>query len=439
MVLFARRKWPIRIAEIALEASYLSRTASTQVVIIGAGPYGLSLAAHLNDRKIACRIFGRPMQMWRDRMPHGMVLNSGGFACNLTAGHSSFTLEDFCAEKGYTYDATHIPVKLEHFIEYGMEFQKRLVPQLEEHDVVAVRRVLNGFRVRLEDGGELLTSLLVVAVGLCHFASVPKVFEGLPHRYVSHSSKHADLAGLAGKQVTILGAGASALEMAAILKDHGADVTLTAPDKAVRFHTLPHEGERTWIERLRAPSTPIGLGWRCWMACNGPHIFRLLPEDLRRKLLKKHPGSAGGWTIKRRVLGKVSMLLGVEVTHASIQNGRVSLTLMEADGRTTEHATEHVIAATGYEVDLTRLNFLGAGLRTEIKASNGAPVLDANFQTSVRGLYFVGEAAAPTFGPLMRFACGARYCSAWLSRHLARASRSKVRKFVISEMQLVDR
>jgi thioredoxin reductase len=417
----------------------LGRSQSTQVVIIGAGPYGLSLAAHLNDRKIGCRIFGRPMQMWRERMPHGMVLMTPGFASNLTAGHSSFTFADFCAEKGYAYDATGIPVKLEHFTEYGIEFQKRLVPQLEELDVVAVRRVVGGFRVRLEDGGELLTSLLVVATGIGCFDSIPKVFEGLAERYVSHSSMHADLSGFASKQVTVLGAGASALDTAALLKELGADVTLIAREKAVRFEAGPPEGDRTWIERLRTPSSPMGPGWRSWMICKGPHIFRLLPEDLRHKILKNHPGPAGGWTIKRRVLGKVPMLLGVEVKQAFAHNGLVSLTLTETDGTTNEHLTEHVIAATGYEVDLSRLTFLGAGLRAEVKEFRGAPLLDTNFQSSVKGLYFIGEASAQTFGPLMRFACGAHYSSAWLSWHLAWMSRSKVRKATISEMQLVDR
>lgn len=417
----------------------MSRSQSTQVVIIGAGPYGLSLAAHLNDRKIGCRIFGHPMQMWRERMPRGMVLKTPGFASNLTAGHASFTFADFCAEKGYAYDATGIPVKLEHFTEYGIEFQKRLVPQLEELNVLAVRRVVGGFRVRLEDGGELLTSLLVVATGIGCFDSVPKVFEGLAERYVTHSSMHADLAAFASKQVTVLGAGGSALEMAAILKEHGADVTLIAREKAVRFEAGSLDAERTWIERVRTPNTPIGPGWRSWLFCKGPHIFRFLPEELRRKILRNYPGPAGGWTIKRRVLGKIPLMLGVRVKQAYAHNGLVSLTLTEADGKTVEHLTEHVIAATGYKVDLNRLTFLGAGLRAEVKASKGAPVLDANFQSSVKGLYFVGEASAPTFGPLMRFVWGAHYSSAWLSWHLAWMSRSKVRRAAISEMQLVDR
>ena len=46
----------------------------TDVAVIGAGPYGLSLAAHLRARGADIRVFGFPMQSWRDSMPVGMKL-----------------------------------------------------------------------------------------------------------------------------------------------------------------------------------------------------------------------------------------------------------------------------------------------------------------------------------------------------------------------------
>ena len=52
------------------------------VAIIGAGPYGLSLGAHLKERGVPFRIFGQPMQAWRE-MPRGMYLKSLGFATNV--------------------------------------------------------------------------------------------------------------------------------------------------------------------------------------------------------------------------------------------------------------------------------------------------------------------------------------------------------------------
>jgi hypothetical protein len=396
----------------------------TQVVIAGAGPYGLSLAAHLNDRGVDCRIFGRPMQMWSERMPLGMVLKSDGFASNLTAGSASYTLADFCREKGHPYHPTNLPVKLEYFVEYGSEFQRRFVPQLVPINVAGIRRVAGGFEVVLEDGDTVAAPRVVVAAGISHFARTPSVLAPLPPAFATHASSHRDLSTFAGREVTVLGAGASALEMAAILNDHGAKVTVVARAKVARFHDGPKPGGRTLLEKLRAPSTELGPGWRSWWACKGPHLFRLLPEDLRLKIVHKHLGPAGGWSIKPRVVGKTQMLLGVTVREAAVVGGKVRLTLQGEHGTMT-HETGHVIAATGYEVDLARLAFLDDRLRSEIACSHGSPALDANFQSSVPGLYFVGLASALNFGPVMRFACGAGYAAPWLARHLARSLRHR--------------
>ena len=45
-----------------------------EVAVIGAGPYGLSLAAHLRARGIDYRIFGKPMDTWNAHMPKNMTL-----------------------------------------------------------------------------------------------------------------------------------------------------------------------------------------------------------------------------------------------------------------------------------------------------------------------------------------------------------------------------
>jgi len=416
----------------------LGRNTSTQVVIVGAGPYGLSLAAQLNERGVPCRIFGKPMQMWDERMPKGMVLKSDGFASNLFSGRP-FTLADFCEEKRYPYHATKLPVKVEYFIEYGKEFQRRLVPQLEEQNVANVRRIPSGYEVTLASGEKIMANSVVSAVGISHFEFIPPVYAGISEEYVTHAASHEDLSIFAGKEVTVLGAGASALEYAAILADFGAHVTICARAKRAIFHDGP-KAKRSVFDRIRHPSTPLGPGWRSWMACKGPFIYRLLPESLRLKILKKHLGPAGGYSTKHRVLGRCAMLLGQTVQQAIVRDGKVHLA-MTGEQSTTDHVTEHVIAATGYEVDLGRLDFLGEDLRREIAVSKGAPVLDPNFQCSVPGLYFLGLASAPTFGPMMRFACGAQYSARTLSRRLAKIARAKGRgtaKLAAAELQPVS-
>ena len=54
-----------------------------ETAIVGAGPYGLSIAAHFRSRGIPFRIFGRPMDSWLAHMPKGMMLKSDGFASNI--------------------------------------------------------------------------------------------------------------------------------------------------------------------------------------------------------------------------------------------------------------------------------------------------------------------------------------------------------------------
>src|ERR1700682_3160564 len=98
---------------------------STPIAIVGAGPYGLSLAAHLNQRGIPFRIFGFPMQVWRQQMPAGMHLKSDGFASDLYDPDRAFTLKRYCADRGIEYSDCGIPVRLDTFLAYALEFQQR--------------------------------------------------------------------------------------------------------------------------------------------------------------------------------------------------------------------------------------------------------------------------------------------------------------------------
>ena len=101
-------------------------------VIIGAGPYGLSIAAHCRQRGIAFRIFGRPMDSWVSHMPKGMLLKSDGFASNISDPEDRLTLGKFCAERGIEYGDKGVPIRLDTFTEYGLAFKERIVPQLED-------------------------------------------------------------------------------------------------------------------------------------------------------------------------------------------------------------------------------------------------------------------------------------------------------------------
>ena len=152
------------------------------VAIIGAGPYGLSIAAYLKARGVGVRIFGRPMQTWLKNMPKGMRLKSEGFASSLYDPDSTFTLEAYCKEKGIPYSDIGLPVPLDVFASYGLEFQRRFVPEVEDTLVKALHRSQGGFQLQLETGETLTARRVVVAVGLTHFEYLPPVLAALPGR-----------------------------------------------------------------------------------------------------------------------------------------------------------------------------------------------------------------------------------------------------------------
>jgi cation diffusion facilitator CzcD-associated flavoprotein CzcO len=388
--------------------------------IIGAGPYGLSIAAHLKARKVGFRIFGSPMHTWRMHMPNGMLLKSEGFASSLYDPDSAFTLGRYCQEQGAPYADLGLPVPLETFASYGLEFQKRFVPELEDKLVVAMDRSLSGFDIRLEDG-ELVTARKVVsAVGISHYQYVPPVLAALSEEFVTHSSRHASFDRFKGRDVTVIGAGASALDVAGLLHVAGACVQLVARKPVVDFHHPPGPIPRPLLDRIRRPTTGLGPGWRSLFCTRAPLVFHAMPQWFRLEVVRRHLGPAAGWFIKDLVVGHVAFHLGFNVVQADIQNGRVQLQLASSDGAQRTLVTDHVIAGTGYRVDLRRLAFLNPGLLAGIRSIENTPVLSMNFESSVPGLYFVGTTSANSFGPMARFAYGARFTARRLARHLGR-------------------
>jgi thioredoxin reductase len=395
---------------------------SCEVAIIGAGPYGLSVAAHLNASGVNFRIFGSPMQTWLENMPRGMHLKSEGFASSLYAPDDAFPLSAFCKEAGLPYADIGLPVPLETFTSYGLEFQKRFVGQLEQDRVVSVDRRDGTFILGLEKGETFSAKKVVIAAGLSHFSYVPPALSNLPEEFVSHSSQHHALSRFKGRTVAVVGAGASAVDLAALLYRQGASVQLIARKPFIRFHDPPDNIQPSFVQRLRMPITAIGPGWKLFWCANAPLLFRQMPESFRLEKVRTVLGPAPGWFVKEQVVGKVPFILGVTVTEARIQNGQVSLQLSDEQGNHQIATADHVVAATGYKVDLRRLTFIDQKMLAGIRSVEETPILSSHFESSVPGLYFVGTAAANTFGPLLRFACGARFTAKRLSRHLSKSA-----------------
>lgn len=386
------------------------------VIIIGAGPYGLSIAAHLQGLGIPFRIFGDPMRSWRASMPEGMLLKSEGFASDLYHPAGELSLRQYCRDAGLPYRDIGQPVPVERFIAYGLAFQERFVPQLERKEVRLIRGDGGAFTVLTSDGETHRARRIVVATGISHFGWLPPQLENHPPELVTHSSAHTALARFAGRRVGVVGGGSSAIDIAALLHEAGASVEVIARRQAIAFHDHTPE-PRPLLQRISAPWSGLGVGWRSRFCTDAPLLFHAMPERLRLVVVKRHLGPAPGWFMKDRVVGKFPLHLGATLAGAEARDGRVQVRFHGASGADMREF-EHVIAATGYRPEVRRLPFLDPALLGQTRTVEGTPVLDRNFESSVPGLYYVGLASANSFGPLVRFAFGAGFTARRLTRHL---------------------
>ena len=388
------------------------------IAIVGAGPYGLTAAAHLgaaDSFRIAA--FGEAMAFWSHQMPAGMLLRSPYVACNIGDADDGLSLPAYERAHGLEPES---PVPLERFVDYGRWLQQRVLPQLDPTPVAEVARNGSGFNLRLENGDSLRATRVVVAAGIGDFAWYPDVFRDLPPTLVSHSVEHDDLGRFAGARVLVVGGGQSALESAALLAEAGAAVEVVVREPVVNWLT------RRWHHRLGPISSvlyawpdvgPAGVSRMVAL----PQLFRQMPRRWQIWMTRKALRPAGsGWLPPR--LDSVTITTGIEAASAGECGDGVRVTF--SDGSTRD--VDHVLLGTGYRIDVTRYPFLAPQLVREVQTVNGYPVLRRGFESSVDGLHFMGAPAAWSFGPLMRFVAGTTFAGAELaSGILAKTRKSK--------------
>lgn len=406
---------------------------AVDVAIIGAGPYGLSVAAHLRGAGVSCRQFGMPMRLWRDAMPRGMFLKSQGFASNLSDPDGSHTLAAFCRKTGHPYASYGLPVPLDNFINYGQWFADELAPGIEEVLVTEVSQHRGGYAVTLADGETVSARNVVVAAGVEHFTRMPPLLAELPATVCTHSSVHTDLAAFDGQRVIVIGAGQSALESAALLHEQGADVQVVARASKLAWNGRPLDPDRPLLQRMREPESGLGSGYSTWFYSRHPELFRHLPERTRIYRARTALGPAGAFWLRPRVENQFPILTSHTMRSATMTAGGgdgegIRLGLTAADGTLRELDADHIIAATGYRPDLSRLSFLDEQLRARVSTVDGSPAVDAHYQSAAPGLYVIGPAVAPTMGPVMRFVYGSDHAATTVARQLAGSARAAVRR-----------
>ncbi len=392
------------------------------VAIIGAGPHGLSVAAHLDDVGVQTTVFGSPMAFWESHMPHGMLLRSSWRASSIASPSRRLSLEGYERSMGITLER---PVRLDDFVRYGRWFADQLGARRDPRHVAAVNGTSEGFLLRTDDGLEAEFDFIVVAAGIDRFAYVPPAFADVPHPLLSHTLTCRTPEAYAGRRVAVIGGGQSALEYAALLHEAGARPFVLARTSTLRWLHEPSSSRTRFRGAVRAaihPPTGVGPRGLSWVAAL-PDIFRPLPLQARLRVMNRCLAPVGASWLRARLSG-VPCKLDCHVRSAA--SGGDTVRLMLSDG-TIEEA-DHVLIATGYHVDVTRYPFLAPELLRRVHRAAGYPVLSEGLESSVPRLHFVGAAASMSFGPVMRFVVGSWYSGASTADRIAARRGPRLRR-----------
>ena len=385
------------------------------VVVIGAGPYGLSVGSHLKAKGISACVFGEPMEFWANKMPEGMLLRSPRVASNLSDPDRAFTLQAYEAASKKEPCA---PLPLDTFVEYGRWFRHQLGSDLDSRTVLRVDRDQPGFRLTLQDGQEIRSTFVVVAAGIGPFKKRPPVFQNLSPQQAMHCYEGRDVRKFSGKRVAVIGAGQSALESAALLHEAHAQVEVIVRESHVRWI-----GMHSWLHHMGPLSSllysshdvgPVGIS----RLVAYPNLVSRVPLKLRDKIRTRAVRAAGSRWLPERLAG-VKITTSRAVSQASALGNEVALKL--DDG--SERRVDHVLLGTGYQVDISKYDFLPPDLTRDVKQFDGYPRLAGGFRSSVPGLHFIGATAARSFGPLLYFVAGTEFASRELVSNILRDRR----------------
>ncbi|HTY71137.1 MAG TPA: FAD-dependent oxidoreductase [Actinomycetes bacterium] len=386
---------------------------SDRPLVIGAGPFGLSVSAHLHALGVDHRIVGRTLDTWRAHMPSGMMLRSEPYGSDLAAPVPGYDVGAYSRLHGLDYVDRLGPLSIERFLDYADWYVERFVPDVADVTVTGVTPVDGGFRVSFAEEADQMFGSVVVATGVLPYKVVPDQLASLPAELVSHTSDHHDLATFRGRSVAVVGGGQSALETAALLHEAGAQVHVIVRAPALNW-LEPNPEHLSALGRVRRPVNKLCEGWHCafW---NSPAAFRMLPRAVRVTKARTVLGPAGAWWLRARVEGRVDVLTGHRVLRATAAGSGVHLDL--GGGQRQGLDVDHVIAGTGFRIDVGRLPFLSV---ERLRTLNGYPVVSRAGESSLPGLYFAGAPAAVSLGPSVRFIAGTHTSARQIARSVSR-------------------
>jgi len=360
---------------------------STDLLVIGAGPYGLSTAALARERGLETVIVGRPMAFWRENMPERMFLRSGpDWHIDARGVH---TFEAYLQERALAREDVD-PIPIQVFLDYCDWFRSVKGIDVRETFVAGLTRRDGRFEATLSGGDRIVADAVVCAPGIRHYAHVPDLASSVPAGRAAHTCDVVRFDELAGSRVLIVGGRQSAYEWAALIREHGAERI-----DVVHRHDVPRFDRVSWafVDAHVENTINVHGYWR--------NLPKSEQDSIARRFWEVGRLTLEYWLTPRLDWAGLHRWPGAEVVETRPAGGELGMTL--SNGERLD--VDHVVFASGYLADLGRVPYL-AGLAGQIECSNGFPVLDEAFGTSLTGLYVIGFSATQDFGPFFGFVKG---------------------------------
>jgi FAD-dependent urate hydroxylase len=381
------------------------------LLIIGAGPFGLAVAADALYHGMPASVVGRPMAFWRENMPSGMVLRSAS-DWHLDP-QDAYTLEAFLADRGLRpSDVEPLPIEL--YLDYATWFQRQAGVVVEPAEVIRLDVTVDDHFDVVLDHGTVRADNVVLAIGLRYFAEVPDELKSMfPAGRLEHSCNFVDLSKAQGRRCLVIGGRQSAFEWAALLHEAGA-----ASVDVVHRHASPkfEQSEWKWATELAE-----GLA-------RDPTWYRRLSQrekdDVGARMWGEGRLKVEPWLADRVRQDSIRIRPGRNVV--AVQELEDGTLLIKLDGG-EELTADIALAATGYRPDISRIPFVAAGnVHERLNVHNGCPVLDEAFQANVPGLYATGALATQDFGPFFGFTLVARGAAVVIGRSIRKRVSSAI-------------
>ena len=362
-------------------------TQSTDLLVVGAGPYAYSAAALAREHGIDTHVVGQPMAFWRDQMPSDMFLRSGP-DWHLD-GTGTYTFQAFFEDRGLRPE-DHDPIPREVFLDYTEWFRKQTSLEIDQRMVTGLTTPDGGFEAALDDGSTITAEKVLAVPGIRHFVNLPGWYDDLPADRRAHTSELVSFDDLAGARVVIIGGRQSAYEWAALLCDHGAERV-----DVVHRHPTPDFAKVSWA--FVDPYVDQTLAQRGWWR----QLSALDQQAIAAEFWKVGRLTLEPWLVPRLTPDVVTSHPGCTVVEVAAGERDVTLTLSD----TTELTADQVVLASGYRADLAQVPYL-AGVLDRVSVTDGFPDLSEGFETSLPGLYVTGFASTRDFGPFYGFTKG---------------------------------